>query len=149
MKQIGFLPQQYPNNLTHTQYQELVQGSAIALSLIALNFFHLEGNEPYERLFISAKIPRLNTGRVSSGFLKRFRHVEQGGWWCSGLDPFDNWQPMEWGRFKPLSPRLDWESSKLIKYESPPKTPNTSTTRVAKTHILKDKYSMKLLNSQN
>jgi hypothetical protein len=117
----------HPNNLTQAEYQELALGSAIAPELIELNFFHLEGNEPYERLFISDKIPRLNTGRVSSGFLKRFRHVEQGGWWCSGLDPFDNWRPMEWGRFKPLSPRLDWESGKLIKYESPPKTPNRVT----------------------
>jgi hypothetical protein len=118
---------QYPNNLTHAEYQELAKGSAIAPDLIAQNFFHLEGNAPYERLFISLKIPRLNTGRVTSCFLKRYRHVEEGGWWCSGLDPFDDWQPMEWGRFKPLLPRLDWESGKLVKYESPPKTPNRVT----------------------
>ena len=52
---------QYPNHLTHAEYHELAKGSAIALSLIALNFFHLEGNAPYERLLISDKIPRLNT----------------------------------------------------------------------------------------
>jgi len=127
MKNTGFLHQSYPNNLTHAEYQELVIGSAIALSLIALNFFHLEGNEPYERLFISEKIPRLNTGRVSSGYLKHFHHIEEGGWWCSGLDPFNNWQAMEWGRFKPLHPRLDWEKGQVIKYESPPKTPNRVT----------------------
>ncbi|HEY9669765.1 MAG TPA: hypothetical protein V6C91_23335, partial [Coleofasciculaceae cyanobacterium] len=84
----------HPNNLTHAEYQELASGSAISPDLIELNFFHLEGEHPYGRLFISDKIPRLNTGRVTSSYLKRFRHVEQGGWWCSGLDPFDHWQPM-------------------------------------------------------
>jgi len=117
----------YPNNLTHAEYQELAQGSALAPNLIAQNFFHLEGNAPYSRLFISEQIPRLNTGRVTLHFLKHYRHVEQGGWWCSGLDPFDDWQPMDWGRFKPLHPRRDRESGKLVKYESPPKTPNRVT----------------------
>jgi hypothetical protein len=70
-----------PNNLTYAEYQELAKGSAIAPDLIALNFFHLEGNAPYEQLFISDFIPRLNTGRVTSGFQKPYRHVEEGGWW--------------------------------------------------------------------
>lgn len=117
----------YLNHLTHVEYQELAKGSAIAPALIAQNFFHLEGNAPYERLFISENIPRLNTGRVTQRFLKRYRHVEEGGWWCSGLDPFEDWQPMEWGRFKPLHPRLNRESGKPVKYESPPKTPNRVT----------------------
>ena len=34
---------------------------------------------------------------------------------------------MEWGRFKPTNPRIDSEKGKLVKYESPPKTPNRVT----------------------
>ncbi|WP_416242480.1 DUF3854 domain-containing protein [Anabaena cylindrica] len=46
--------------------------------------------------------------------------------WISGLDPFNNWQRMEWGRFKPTQGRID-KNGKLVKYESPPKTPNRVT----------------------
>ncbi|BCL40159.1 hypothetical protein NSMS1_66060 (plasmid) [Nostoc sp. MS1] len=47
--------------------------------------------------------------------------------WISGLDPQRNWQPMEWGRFKPSNPRIDWEKGKSVKYESPPKVTNRVT----------------------
>jgi len=113
----------HPNNLTQAEYQELALGSAIAPDLIALNFFHLEGSAPYEQLFISDNIPRLNTGRVTSGFLKPYRHVEQGGWWCSGVDVLNSFQDDLWGQFKPKNPRLSSDKRKLIKYEAPPKFP--------------------------
>lgn len=57
---------------------------------------------------------------------KKYSHIEQGGWWCSGLDPLNNWQPMLWGCFKPNSPRNAFDPKgkvKPIKYEHPPKTP--------------------------
>jgi hypothetical protein len=43
------------------------------------------------------------------------------GWWVSGLDPFNNWQRMEWGRFKPdaNTPILDKQKNKPAKYLSP------------------------------
>ncbi|NDJ17509.1 plasmid replication protein, CyRepA1 family [Myxacorys almedinensis] len=43
------------------------------------------------------------------------------GWWVSGLDPFDNWQRMSWGRFKPDAdtPVLDRQKQKPAKYLSP------------------------------
>ncbi|GAX45964.1 hypothetical protein NIES4075_69850 [Tolypothrix sp. NIES-4075] len=37
--------------------------------------------------------------------------------WISGLDPQNNWQPMEWGRFKPTNPRINAEKGKIVKEE--------------------------------
>ncbi len=122
--------QQYPNNLTSAEYRELAVGSSIHPDLISLNYIHLQGDAPYSYLFISPDIPRKNAGRVTEGFLKRYSHVEAGGWWVSGLDPLFNWEPMEWGRFKSSDPRFNYDkqkgqqTKKLVKYESPPKTPN-------------------------
>ncbi|BAY41596.1 hypothetical protein NIES2111_59920 (plasmid) [Nostoc sp. NIES-2111] len=118
---------EYPNNLTAAEYHELAVGSAIHLSLIERNFSHIEGETVYEYLFISRDIPRKNAGRVTDGFLKAYLHLLAGGMWISGLDPQRNWQPMEWGRFKPCNPRIDWEKGKPVKYESPPKTANRVT----------------------
>ncbi|HAA29875.1 MAG TPA: bifunctional DNA primase/helicase, partial [Cyanobacteria bacterium UBA8553] len=108
-------------------------GSGIHPDLISLNYIHLEGDVPYSYLFISPDVPRKNAGRVREGFLKQYRHVEAGGWWVSGLDPQNNWEPMEWGRFKSAAPRFNYDkqkgqqTEKLVKYESPPKTPNRVT----------------------
>ena len=45
-----------------------------------------------------------------------------GGWWVSGLDPLNDWQRMEWGQFKPITPRTSHSNpDKIIKYETPPK----------------------------
>ncbi|MBD1842629.1 DUF3854 domain-containing protein [Cyanobacteria bacterium FACHB-63] len=50
------------------------------------------------------------------------------GWWVSGIDPFNNWQRMEWGRFKPdaTTPVLDREKGKPAKYLSPSLGPKSS-----------------------
>ncbi|MEM6751896.1 MAG: DUF3854 domain-containing protein, partial [Cyanobacteria bacterium P01_C01_bin.38] len=74
----------------------------------------------------SKDLPRTNPGRISSGFLRRYQHAELGGWWVSGLDPYNNWERMVWGRFKPTHPRID-SKGRFIKYESPPKIPNRVT----------------------
>ncbi len=118
---------EYPNNLTAAEYHELAVGSAIHPSLIERNFSHIEGETVYDYLFISQAIPRKNAGRVTDGFLKAYLHLMAGGLWISGLDPINNWRPMEWGRMKPCLPRIDWEKGKPVKYESPPKTPNRVT----------------------
>ncbi|MBW4448140.1 MAG: DUF3854 domain-containing protein [Spirirestis rafaelensis WJT71-NPBG6] len=118
---------QYPNNLTVAEYHELAVGSAIHHALIERNFIHIEGVLVYSYLFISEQIKRKNAGRVTDSFLKQYQHAELGGLWISGLDPQNNWQPMEWGRFKPTKPRINASKSKLVKYESPPKTPNRVT----------------------
>ncbi len=114
---------QPPNQLTSAEYQELYQGSGIHPDLIKLNFFHLEGQAALDRLFISDKLKRTNTGAISYSILKRYRHVELGGWWVSGVDVLNNYHDDLWGQFKPLQPRLSADKGKIIKYEGPPKHP--------------------------
>ncbi|WP_225912767.1 plasmid replication protein, CyRepA1 family [Nostoc flagelliforme] len=120
-------PIEYPNNLTATEYHELLTGSAIHPALIKRNFFHIEGESIYDYLFISNKIPRKNAGRVKEAYIRQYQHLLLGGTWIQSLDPFNNWEPMEWGRIKPNFPRIDWQSQKPVKYESPPKTANRVT----------------------
>ncbi len=132
-----------PNQLTSAEYQELRQESGIhsdlielnffhlegndawkrCIRLIELNFFHLEGNDALDRLFISDKLKRINTGAVSVSILKRYRHIEAGGWWVSGIDVLNNYYDDLWGQFKPTNPRLSADKGKIIKYEGPPKHP--------------------------
>ncbi|MHC0067401.1 plasmid replication protein, CyRepA1 family [Nostoc sp. UIC 10890] len=142
---------EYPNNLTATEYHELLTGSAIHPALIERNFFHIEGETIYDYLFISNKIPRKNAGRVTDGYIKMYQHLLLGGTWIQSLDPFKNWQPMEWGRIKPNFPRFDWQTGKPVKYESPPKTPNRVTyfdvsnpiwDKVAKRYLIKRYHSL-------
>lgn len=82
----------------------------------------LEGRGAYSFLFYSDELPRTNPGVLSQGYLKKYGFLDDGGWWCNGVDPLNNWEPMEWGCFKPRRPRIDLEKRKAIKYEHPPKT---------------------------
>ncbi|MDZ8264026.1 plasmid replication protein, CyRepA1 family [Nostoc sp. ChiQUE01b] len=140
-----------PNNLTSTEYHELAVGSAIHPVLIERNFFHIEGDAVYDYLFISDKIPRKNAGRVTDAYIRQYQHLLLGGTWIQSLDPFKNWQPMEWGRLKPNFPRFDWAKGKPVKYESPPKTPNRVTyfdirnciwDKIAKRYLIKRYHSL-------
>lgn len=107
----------------HPQHhQELVKGSGIDLHMVRLNFLSLQGINAYDYLLISELLPRTNTGMVKGGWLQRYAHIAEGGWWCSGLDPLNDWQMMEWGCFKPNQPRQN-NNGKSIKYEHPPSTP--------------------------
>jgi hypothetical protein len=107
----------------HPQHlEELVKSGGINLDLINLNFKSLQGINVYEYLLISDKLPRTNTGMIKNAWLQRYTHATEGGWWCSGLDPLNNWQKMEWGCFKPNQPRQN-QKGKSIKYEHPPSTP--------------------------
>ncbi|MCT7950622.1 DUF3854 domain-containing protein [Ancylothrix sp. C2] len=103
-------------------FEELIKGSGIDSNLISLNFTFLQNNTPYEYLFISNRLPRTNNGQISSAWLRRYAFIKWGGWWCSGLDPLNNWELMEWGCFKPNKPRQN-KNRKPIKYEHPPLTP--------------------------
>ena len=107
--------------LSDKHFREL-QDSGIDQEIISLNFKSLGGESAYEYLLYSDKLPRRNDGRLSDGYLRKYRHLEDGGWWCSGLDPLNNWENMLWGCFKPNTPRLG-DKDKLIKYEHPPLTP--------------------------
>ncbi|MDD1413499.1 DUF3854 domain-containing protein [Dolichospermum sp. ST_con] len=111
------LPSLHPQHL-----EELVKSGGINLDLICLNFKSLQGTNAYEYLLISDQLPRTNTGMIKNAWLQRYHHITEGGWWCSGLDPLNNWQKMEWGCFKPNQPRQN-QKGKSIKYEHPPSTP--------------------------
>ena len=106
-------------NLDRAHLTELVTDSNIDRQLVALNFKSLRANSAYDRLFISPQIPRNNSGQVIPSWMKRYHHCAKGGWWCDGLDPLKDWQPMEWGTFKPNFPTKNQEG-KVIKYEHPP-----------------------------
>jgi len=119
-------------------WQELVANSVIHPAIAQLNFRSLKEDsiekthEAWEYLFYSPKLERTNTGQLAGGILKRYRHIENGGWWCgAGVDPlgFSNLKPGEqpaeklWGCFKPNTPRVDRDKpGKIIKYEHPLKT---------------------------
>ena len=116
-------------------WQELVSGSAIHPEITYRNFRSLEydmveqAHSAWEYLFYSNKLERSNTGRLTSGTLKQYEHIEAGGWWCNaGFDPrcFFDLQPGQtptsknWGCYKPNAPRENPENpGKKIKYEHP------------------------------
>ena len=93
--------------------------SGIDEELTRLNVIPLEGISPSEYLLYSDAIPRRNDGRISETYLKRYSHIENGGWWCSGIDLLTGEEDI-WGCFKPDHPRFS--NDKPIKYEHPPKT---------------------------
>lgn len=108
--------------------------SGVDEALVRLNVTSLMGEAPLEYLLYALPhSDRRNDGRLRDKYLRQYNHVQDGGWWVSGLDPLNNWQPMEWGRLKPDNPRLNWDkkeqrqTDKPVKYESPPKTPNRVT----------------------
>jgi hypothetical protein len=74
----------------------------------------------YSRPLYSDKISRRNDGRLRDRNLKKYQHIELGGWWCSGIDPLADYILMTWGCFKPDKPRRDSQKiHKFIKYEHP------------------------------
>ena len=127
-----------PTHIEPNHWRELVGGSAIHPAIAARNFRSLQTNpieqehEAWEYLMYSDKLERNNTGRLSTGMLNRYAHLEAGGWWCSaGVDSrcFKALQPGQkpnekiWGCYKPNDPRDNLDKpGKKIKYEHPPKT---------------------------
>ncbi|MBD2451143.1 relaxase domain-containing protein [Nostoc sp. FACHB-152] len=131
-----------PNHLDPEHWLELVEKSAIHPDIAALNFESLHfsyvggEHEAWNRLMISDKLKRTNTGGLTKGFLELYSHIDAGGWWCnSGVDPrsFASLAPgvklvtKEWGCYKPNQPRPKKDDDgqvipgKFIKYEHPPK----------------------------
>ena len=107
-----------------SHWDEWIKGSAIDPGVTKLNLVSLDRYAPFERLFYSDKIKRLNTGRLPSWILNRYSHLEQGGWWCSGVDPVTGTDDL-WGCFKPDHPRIDTTKGKYQKYEHPYKAQAT------------------------
>jgi ElaB/YqjD/DUF883 family membrane-anchored ribosome-binding protein len=123
-----------PPHISENFWYELTQGSAIAPELAALNCRNIQGDEVYEVLLYakSQQEIRRNDGRLRDYWLNKLSGIAGGGLYFNGLDPQKNWeQPMEWGRLKPVAPRVDKEG-KPQKYESPlrPATNRVSYFRV-------------------
>lgn len=97
------------------------KASGVDEELTHLNVVSLEGTSPADYLLYSDSIPRRNDGRISEGFLSRYAHTDEGGWWCSGIDVLSGEEDI-WGCFKPDRPRNNYSGNKVIKYEHPPKT---------------------------
>jgi|GEM_PF-207367 len=130
-----------PHFIEPKDWQEF-ENSAIHPDITALNFESLQfsytggEHEAWERLMVSEKLNRTNTGRLSEGFIRAYSHLDAGGWWCdAGVDPrsFKDLTPGEkpaikrWGCYKPNTPRPKKDEDnqiiegKFIKYEHPPK----------------------------
>jgi hypothetical protein len=100
--------------------KELIN-SAIKADIIFSNFSSLSGNNAYEQLLYGLdNSERNNIGRLREKWLKRYGHLDHGGWWCSGID-LTTLKDSDWGCFKPDRPKLD--QGKPLKYEVPPKVP--------------------------
>ncbi|WP_414516647.1 MobF family relaxase [Nostoc sp. PCC 9305] len=130
-----------PNFIEPKHWQEF-ESSAIHPDITAKNFESLQFNyaggehEAWERLMISEKLNRTNTGRLTEGLIRAYSHLDAGGWWCdAGVDArsFADLKPGEkppikrWGCYKPNQPRPKKDENnqiiegKFIKYEHPPK----------------------------
>lgn len=103
---------------------EWVKGSACHPQLAAANLESLQGEAVLEVL-LGERSERLGGHAfqyATSEVQRLLRPLEgpaaAGGWWCTGLDPLADWQPMAWGCFKPDAPRIA-SSGKPIKYEHP------------------------------
>jgi Domain of unknown function (DUF3854) len=106
-------------NLESHHLQEWLD-SGVDEELIALNVRSLSGTTPYDYLLYSPNISRRNDGRLRDRDLKKYQHIELGGWWCNGIDLLSDYEPMLWGCFKPDKPRRDPQKiHKFIKYEHP------------------------------
>jgi Domain of unknown function (DUF3854) len=100
--------------------QELTTSSAIDPEIAALNFKSLSDNAVFDYLIYSDKISRRNDGRLRDGDMRRYDHLYNGGWYCSGINILTGEDSL-WGCFKPNTPRIDESKGKPIKYEHPPK----------------------------
>jgi Domain of unknown function (DUF3854) len=109
-----------------------LDASAIHPDIQRLNFRPVRGQEVYELLLSEAKGNKgawADQGIVTAPvkrLLDRYQCLTEGGWWVSGVDPLNNWEPMAWGEFKGDRPRSDIDKpGKTIKYE-PPKDTKTA-----------------------
>lgn len=102
------------------------QDSGVDPGIIALNVETLTDtatNDYSDSLFPIAERLNWKIARFGQKTRSNLR-----GWWVSGIDPCNNWQRMEWGRFKPdaATPVLDREKGKPAKYLSPSLGPGSS-----------------------
>ncbi|MEG5047681.1 plasmid replication protein, CyRepA1 family [Microcoleus sp. B4-C1] len=114
--------------------------SGVDPDLFALNVQTLSDDTPYQYLLyeINAASGRVHPDAQWRWARKHYSHIEHGGWWCNGIDPLNNWQPMYWGCFKPYQPRNAFDPKgkiKPVKYEHPPKSPTRAFFLQVPDHI--------------
>ena len=126
-----------PSHIQSQHWNEFVNGSAIPPDLAALNFRSIEGEEVIELL---AGKHLENVGgygqqyvtRETQNILERYESAAEGGWRDCGLDPLNNFEPMEYGRFKANKPRIPAKrlqtgeyvpGDKPLKYDTPAGVP--------------------------
>ena len=151
-------PSQTPQALLNQRFSRILprhrkewKNSCVDEQLTTLNVISLSGFITYDYLLYGlSNSERRNDGRLRERWLNRYSHLESGGWWVSGLDPLNNWQPMTWGRLKPNNPRISGSKNKPIKYESPPKVANRLTYFDVPSHLwdkVAQRYGLKRYHS--
>ena len=134
-----------PPHITQSHWNEWVNLSAVDPVLTSLSVVSVEGLAVYDRLFVSDELPRRNGGRVSDTVYKKYFPLENGGWWCSGVDVVDNFEDELWGQFKPDTPRTSLKPRgvgcppkvKKVKYDPPPKLPTSIYALPVPLHLWK------------
>lgn len=111
----------FPSSYIAPGHRREWENSGIHPGIIDQNLESVNAEGAFEVLMYSPKLKRTNLGKLSAGTLKRYEHLNDGGWFCAGVDPLNNFRPMQWGCLKPNSPR-QMPDGKTIKYEHPPKT---------------------------
>ena len=108
--------------------------SAVKQSIIDLNVVSLQDFEPYDRILYGiSNSDRRNDGRIRNKLLRRYQHMESGGWWISGVNLLTG-EDSQWGQFKADKPYCYVEDTfkgfdpnqsrrQLIKYETPKNVP--------------------------
>lgn len=108
-------------NLSQKLIHELKQ-SEIAPDIGKLNFATLSPDDCYESLLYGlSRDARRNDGRLRDGWLRKYRHLDDGGWGFFGIDLLTG-EDAPWGCVKPNTPRIK-DNGKPQKYEHPPKVP--------------------------
>ncbi|WP_253852138.1 DUF3854 domain-containing protein, partial [Microcystis aeruginosa] len=98
--------------ISERHYREWIE-SAVDPAIIGLNVASLSGDAAYESLLYGLpNTVRTNTGRLSSGLIQKYSHLDDGGWWVSGIDILTG-EPSPWGCFKPDKPRNDLDGMTL------------------------------------
>jgi len=111
----------HPPHITEKFWHELTVESGIKPELAKLNTKFIIGDDVYAALLYDLpQMARRNDRRLRDSYLNRYANVAaSGGLWINSLDPDHDWEKlMEWGRLKPVVPRIDNKGGK-IKYESP------------------------------
>ncbi|MBW4422234.1 MAG: DUF3854 domain-containing protein [Myxacorys californica WJT36-NPBG1] len=112
-----------------THRDEWVVGSGVDAEIVALNVESFVGETVYELLLGDSMEKRGGhasqyvTAETARDF-RKYEPLTKGGWWCSGLDPLKNWEPMTWGQFKGDFPRpSDEKPGEFVKYDAPKRVP--------------------------